>query len=126
MIHLINHRAETATPENIHNALTPDPGQARTTIITGVAGVPLDRIRTTTWNDELLDLLRILTLIMKHGAVQQEILDRILNAELIDADQLPESSAASRKVPKNNQAGSFPGYDYLAASRQAVLVNDLG
>lgn len=64
---------------------------------------PLDKIRPTEWeddwNDELLDLLRMLTLTLDEYPSQKELHERILASELIHADDLPVPAAAERKVP---------------------------
>lgn len=65
---------------------------------------PLDRIRATAWpdewNDELLDLLRVLTRTVELQPVQAELLDRICAGPLIAAHELPKPSALQRKPPK--------------------------
>lgn len=64
---------------------------------------PLDRIRPQTWadewNDELLDLVRVLTATVALQPRQDDLLARILDAPLLDADQVPAPTAAERKVP---------------------------
>lgn len=66
---------------------------------------PLDRIRPTvwedSWNDELLDLLRVLTFTLDTQAEQSQLLEAILNDELIHADEFPVPTAIERKVPKS-------------------------
>lgn len=63
----------------------------------------LDRIRPTewedAWNDELLDLIRVLTLTLDRQELLADLLDRICNGELIAATALPKPSPAERKVP---------------------------
>ena len=70
----------------------------------GKAATPLDRIRPTEWadewNDELLDLLRVLTETVSLGGDQADLLDEILAGDLIPANELPEPTPAERKVPK--------------------------
>lgn len=70
----------------------------------GKAATPLDRIRPTEWadewNDELLDLLRVLTETVALGADQAALLDEILAGDLIPASELPEPTPAERRVPK--------------------------
>nr|WP_246418927.1 type ISP restriction/modification enzyme [Micrococcus cohnii] len=70
----------------------------------GKAATPLDRVRPTVWadewNDELLDLLRVLTETVALGEEQATLLDAVLAAELIRTDELPEPSTAERTVPK--------------------------
>ena len=66
---------------------------------------PLDKIRPTQWedewNDELLDLLRVLTHSVQLQPVQYELLSRVIAAPLIDATELPEPTATERLVPKS-------------------------
>ena len=66
---------------------------------------PLDKIRPANWedewNDELLDLLRVLTHTVELQPTQQDLLARILAAPLIDATELPEPTATERQVPKS-------------------------
>ncbi|BAC19761.1 type ISP restriction/modification enzyme [Corynebacterium efficiens] len=70
----------------------------------GKSATPLDRIRPTEWedewNDELLDLLRMLTRTVELGPQQMQLLEEIVQGELITADQLPSPTDAERKVPK--------------------------
>lgn len=65
---------------------------------------PLDRIRPTEWedewNDELLDLLRVLTHTVRIRPEQSELLARVLSGELIPASELPTPSPEERAVPK--------------------------
>ena len=69
----------------------------------GKAATPLDRIRphrwADEWNDELLDLLRVLTATVEQQDEQVQLLSDILAAELIPAGDLPTPSDAERKVP---------------------------
>jgi hypothetical protein len=64
---------------------------------------PLDEIRPTVWedgwNDELLDLLRMVTHTVDGYPAQTALMEQILDGELIDADDLPGPSAAERIVP---------------------------
>lgn len=64
---------------------------------------PLDRIRPEEWydewNDELLDLLRVLTLTVGLRPDQDDLLDRITAGPLLDAATLPIPSPAERAVP---------------------------
>ena len=64
---------------------------------------PLDRVRPRSWadewNDELLDLIRVLTATVALQPQQDDLLARVVGAPLLDADQLPVPSAAERKVP---------------------------
>lgn len=70
------------------------------------SGNPLDEIRPTTWpdewNDELLDLLRVLTLTVQKNAEQADILDRICKGKLISVNDLPKPKPAERKPPKGD------------------------
>lgn len=63
----------------------------------------LDQIRPTEWadewNDELLDLVRILSITMDRQADLADLLERICNGELISAQDLPEPGDAERKPP---------------------------
>lgn len=64
---------------------------------------PLDRIRPTTWeddwNDELLDLLRMVTHSVDAYPAQAELLARVLDGDLIAAEDLPLPTDAERAVP---------------------------
>lgn len=70
----------------------------------GKAATPLDLIRPTEWedewNDELLDLLRMLTRTVELGAQQTQLLEEVVQGELIAPEQLPSPTDAERKVPK--------------------------
>lgn len=83
----------------------------------GKAATPLDRIRPTEWadewNDELLDLLRVLTETVALGDQQAELLAAILAGELITAADLPVPTAAERKVPKTIKRGVSPHQEGL-------------
>lgn len=63
----------------------------------------LDKIRpdkwADEWNDELLDLLRILTITVNRHESLADLLARICDGELISADDLPQPKDAQRKVP---------------------------
>ena len=63
----------------------------------------LDKIRPTEWadewNDELLDLLRILTLTVDKQDALADLLGRICDGELISADELPQPDDEQRKPP---------------------------
>lgn len=65
---------------------------------------PLDKIRPVVWpdawNDELLDLLRMLTRTLDLQPKQAELLDRICSCPLIAASALPKPTALQRKPPK--------------------------
>lgn len=64
---------------------------------------PLDTIRPTQWeddwNDELLDLLRVLTHTVRMQDSQADLLRRIIDSDLIPAHALPAPTAAERAVP---------------------------
>lgn len=64
---------------------------------------PLDRIRPQAWhdewNDELLDLVRVLTLTRDSEPTQDALMDAVLAGGLIDAAALPAPSPAERRVP---------------------------
>jgi hypothetical protein len=64
---------------------------------------PLDHIRPELWfdewNDELLDLLRVLTLTVEQQPKQASLVDRICDGPLLGADQLPAPSDKERKPP---------------------------
>lgn len=66
---------------------------------------PLDKIRPTTWeddwNDELLELLRVLTHTVADKPTQQDLLERIMANELITANALPQPTTAERTVPNS-------------------------
>jgi len=63
----------------------------------------LDRIRPSAWpdewNDELLDLLRVLTLSCDRHGEQEDLLDRICAGPLLAPSDLPKPKAAERKPP---------------------------
>lgn len=65
---------------------------------------PLDKIRPNAWaddwNDELLDLVRMLTVTLDLQPKQANLLDRICGGELIPGDDLPKASLLQRKPPK--------------------------
>lgn len=70
----------------------------------GSRATTLDLIRPTKWedewNDEALDLLRVLTLTVEAYPRMEELLDRILENELVAADRFPEPTTVERTVPK--------------------------
>ncbi len=74
-------------------------GTGRATSSTSV----LDHIRPTEWhddwNDELLDLIRILTITMDKQDDLADLLGRVCDGELISADDLPQPTADQRKPP---------------------------
>jgi hypothetical protein len=63
----------------------------------------LDKLRPTEWlddwNDELLDLIRILTLTLDRQAELEDLLNRICDGPLIPASELPVPSEAEREPP---------------------------
>lgn len=63
----------------------------------------LDQLRPTSWpdewSDELLDLLRILTLTVRRQPAQAALLARICDGATIDAAELPTPEAAEREPP---------------------------
>lgn len=65
---------------------------------------PLDKIRPAVWpdewNDELLDLLRILTRTLDLQPSQADLLDRICDGPLISASGLPLPTQLQRMPPK--------------------------
>lgn len=65
---------------------------------------PLDLIRPDTWadewNDELLDVIRVLTATVDLGPQQAAAITRVLDGALIDADQLPQPTPAERRGAK--------------------------
>jgi predicted helicase len=64
---------------------------------------PLDRIRPTSWpdewNDELLDLIRVLTLTMDKQQELASLLDKICSGTLIATSDLPKPKPAETKPP---------------------------
>ena len=69
----------------------------------GRYGSPLDNIRPSrwldAWNDELLDLLRVLTRTLELRVDQDEILSGVCAGGLISAYELPTPDAPARAVP---------------------------
>lgn len=63
----------------------------------------LDHIRPKTWaddwNDELLDLIRVLTLTLDRQAALANLLDRVCEGPLIPAASLPSPNDDERKPP---------------------------
>ena len=63
----------------------------------------LDAIRPTqwadAWNDELLDLVRVLTLTLDEEPALADLLERICDGPLIEASQLPPPAAEARRPP---------------------------
>jgi hypothetical protein len=71
---------------------------------------PLDQIRATKWpddwNDELIELLTVLTVTLDKHPAQGKLLDAICDGPLIPASELPTPSDAERKEPKAPKASS--------------------
>lgn len=69
----------------------------------GARATPLDKIRPEvwedSWNDELLDLVRVLTFSLDRGEEQQLLLDEVLAGELFSAAELPQPTKEDRSVP---------------------------
>jgi hypothetical protein len=65
---------------------------------------PLDNVRLDhwpdEWNDELLDLLRVLSLTLDIQPKQADLLDRVCSAPLFSVSDLPAPKPAERKAPK--------------------------
>ena len=63
----------------------------------------LDRIRPESWadewNDELLDLIRVLTLTVDRQETLADLLERVCDGPLIPAGSLPTPSGAERRPP---------------------------
>ncbi|HEX6859511.1 MAG TPA: type ISP restriction/modification enzyme [Caulobacteraceae bacterium] len=70
----------------------------------------LDRIRPETWsddwNDELLDLIRVLTLTLDEEPALADLLERVCDGPLIEADRLPTPSAPERQPPATRPRAS--------------------
>jgi hypothetical protein len=64
----------------------------------------LDRIRPESWaddwNDEFLDLIRVLTITLERKADLEALLKRICTGALVPASALPQPSDAERRVPE--------------------------
>lgn len=71
---------------------------------------PLDQIRATKWpddwNDELIELLTVLTVTLDKHPAQGKLLDAICDGPLIPASELPTPSDAERKEPKAPKVNS--------------------
>ncbi len=65
---------------------------------------PLDRVRPTAWpdawSDDLLDLLRVLTLTVDRQAAQADLLDRVCRGPSLPGSALPAPTPRERKPPK--------------------------
>ena len=76
---------------------------------------PLDKIRPTEWepewSDELREIVHVLTETERLRPKGVEILDRIMDGELISADELPEPPEALRKPPSANDVGGLLNED---------------
>lgn len=70
----------------------------------GASATPLDRIRPLVWedewNDDLLDLLHMLTRSVDLSTQQDELLQRVLEGPMFIASQLPQPAPEERSVPK--------------------------
>ncbi|NKU32425.1 hypothetical protein GS902_24280 [Rhodococcus hoagii] len=75
----------------------------------GKSAAPLDRIRPTEWedewNDELLDLIRVLTVTTELAPKQKDLLERITTGSLIKNSELPAPRTSERNVPRTIQRG---------------------
>jgi hypothetical protein len=64
----------------------------------------LDKIRPTAWadewNDELLDLIRVLTITLDRQPILEDLLDRICSEALLETALLPVPDTKERSVPK--------------------------
>ncbi len=71
----------------------------------------LDRIRPTVWadewNDELLDLIRVLTITLDRQSSLADLLSRVCLGPLIMASELPLPEAAERQPPATVRAPTF-------------------
>ena len=71
--------------------------------VTTKTATPLDRIRPQEWedewNDELLELIRVLHWSIEGYQQQQDLLTRVLAAPLVRASDLPQPTGAQRKAP---------------------------
>jgi len=70
----------------------------------GKTATPLDLIRPTEWedewNDDLLNLLRVLTHTQRLAVEQKSLLEAVVAGELIDASLFPKPTSTEREVPK--------------------------
>lgn len=70
---------------------------------TSKTATPLDKIRPQRWEDEwnleLLDLVKVLARTVTLGKAQECLLDRVLSGQLVAGSDLPQPTAAERKVP---------------------------
>ena len=110
--------AQLTTPvSNLFTALVEHAGLGRLRLIRGLgyrtakgtgraasSNNPLDKIRPAAWpdawNDELLDLLRLLTRTLDLQPMQSDLLDRICAGSLVGASELPMPTVLQRKPPK--------------------------
>lgn len=71
---------------------------------------PLDQIRATrwpvAWNEELIELLTVLTVTIDRQPAQERLLEAICGGPLVAASELPTPSDAERKEPKAPKASS--------------------
>lgn len=74
---------------------------------------PLDLIRpqqwVDAWNDELLDLLRVLTITSRRAPEHAALLDAICDGELVGADDLPQPAPGQERVPATKPRGQSQG-----------------
>lgn len=73
---------------------------------------PLDAVRPwgwpSTWSDELLDLLRVLTLTVDRQPEQAALLDAICDGPLVPASELPEPEPWQSTVPRPAPSSRTP------------------
>ena len=71
--------------------------------VTAKTATPLDRIRPQQWedewNDELLELIRVLHWSIEGYSKQQDLLTRVLAAPMVRASDLPQPTKPERKPP---------------------------
>ncbi|WP_423140659.1 type ISP restriction/modification enzyme [Parablastomonas sp. CN1-191] len=81
------------------------PGRAST------SSSALDRMRPSDWpdewNDELLDLVRVLTRTLDLQPLASDLLTRICDGPLVDSESLPTPSDRERKPPATEHAPTF-------------------
>lgn len=73
----------------------------------------LDRVRpaewSDDWNDELLDLVRLITITVDRQPALESLLQRIVGGPLISAEELPLPTRAERQPPRTVVQ---PGFDF--------------
>jgi hypothetical protein len=71
----------------------------------------LDQMRPLTWadewNDELLDLLRVLTITLDRQPALADLINRVCAGPLISAPDLPVPTTAERQPPATIHAPTF-------------------